>query len=106
MGHQFPVILWPRLNFTLQLFCAVSVADHLQLLTKSWCLQDEDVDWQMDMYAACNFQWFLKSGNLVLDFGQVADAVQVGITHVRGTHDRMIDYVQKSYETDPTAAAV
>ena len=45
-------------------------------------MQDEDVGWQMDMYAACNFQWFLKLGNLVLDYSQVADAVQVGIIHV------------------------
>ena len=70
------------------------------------CLQDEDVDWQMNTYAACNFQWFLKAGNLVLDFHQVADAVQAGITHVRGVHERMIDYVHQSYEFDLTAAVV
>jgi len=69
-------------------------------------LQDEDVDWQMDTYAACNFQWFLKSGNLVLDYGQVGDAVETGIMHVRGVHERMIDYVHKSYEFDLTAAVV
>ena len=70
------------------------------------CVQDADVDWQMDAYAACNFQWFLKSGNLVLDFGQVADALQTGVTHVRGVHDRMIDYVHKSYEFDLGSAVV
>ena len=72
----------------------------------SFGLQDEDVDWQMDTYAACNFQWFLKSGNLVLDYGQVGDAVETGIMHVRGVHERMIDYVHKSYEFDLTAAVV
>lgn len=70
------------------------------------CLQDTDVDWQMDAYAACNFQWFLKSGNLVLDFGQVADALQTGVGHVRGVHDRMIDFVHKSYEFDLGSAVV
>ena len=70
------------------------------------CVQDADVDWQFDAYAACNFQWFLKSGNLVLDFGQVADALQTGVTHVRGVHDRMIDYVHKSYEFDLGSAVV
>ena len=69
-------------------------------------LQDQDVDWQMDTYAACNFQWFLKSGNLVLDFTQVADALQTGITHVRGVHERMLNYVHKSYEFDLSAAVV
>lgn len=69
-------------------------------------LQDADLDWQMDAYAACNFQWFLKSGNLVLDFEQVGDALQTGVTHVRGVHDRMLDYVHKSYEFDLTAAVV
>lgn len=69
-------------------------------------LQDADLDWQMDAYAACNFQWFLKSGNLVLDFTQVGDALQTGVTHVRGVHDRMLDYVHKSYEFDLTAAVV
>ena len=69
-------------------------------------LQDSDLDWQMDAYAACNFQWFLKSGNLVLDFTQVGDALETAVTHVRGVHDRMLDYVHKSYEFDLTAAVV
>ena len=71
-----------------------------------WLLQDKDVDMQMDTYAACNFQWFLKSGNLVLDLQQVSDGLRTGITHVRGVHERMIDYVHKSYEFDLTAAVV
>ena len=69
-------------------------------------MQDQDVDMQIDTYAACNFQWFLKSGNLVLDLQQVGDALNTGITHVTGVHDRMIDYVHKSYEFDLTAAVV
>ena len=79
---------------------------HQILMALLPCLQDTDVDWQMDAYAACNFQWFLKSGNLVLDFGQVTDALQTGVAHVRGVHDRMIDYVHKSYEFDLGSAVV
>lgn len=77
-----------------------------RILREGVCPEDEDVDWQMDTYATCNFQWFLKSGNLVLDYGQVGDAVETGIMHVRGVHERMIDYVHKSYEFDLTAAVV
>ncbi|KAL3143320.1 hypothetical protein ABBQ38_002159 [Trebouxia sp. C0009 RCD-2024] len=77
-----------------------------RILREGVCPEDADLDWQMDAYAACNFQWFLKSGNLVLDFTQVGDALQTGVTHVRGVHDRMLDYVHKSYEFDLTAAVV
>ena len=53
-------------------------------------LQYTDVYWQFDPYAACNFQWFLKHANIILNPQEVVSGLQQAIEHIqffRKQHD-------------------
>ncbi|KAK9814303.1 hypothetical protein WJX72_003660 [[Myrmecia] bisecta] len=43
---------------------------------------NRDVNYQFDAYAACNFQWFLKNGNVLLDVAQLVEAVELAFKHI------------------------
>lgn len=40
------------------------------------------MDFQFDAYEVCNFQWFLKAGNVLLDGEQLLAAVDHAILHL------------------------
>ena len=44
--------------------------------------QGKDVNFQFDTYETCNFQWFLKSGNVILDAKELIEAVTHAIQHL------------------------
>lgn len=51
-------------------------------------LQREDVLWQFDAYAACNFQWYLKYANILLRPEEVVDGIAKALEHIRVSHAR------------------
>ncbi len=57
------------------------------MLTPSPFLQEEEVNFQFDAYASCNFQWFLKSSNVLLDVPTVLGGVQHAMRHLLAYKD-------------------
>ena len=49
---------------------------------ESWCVQNADVKYMFDAYMSCNFQWFLKSGNVILDPKEISGAISRAIEHL------------------------
>eukprot|EP00891_Asterochloris_glomerata_P001651 jgi/Astpho2/1651/Aster-04087 len=63
-----------------------------------------EVYWQFDPYAACNFQWYLKHANIILNPEEVVSGLQQAIEHIqffRKQHDNTGLYFQVYH--DPQA---
>ena len=63
-------------------------------------LQREDVLWQFDAYAACNFRWFLKYANILLNSEEVVVGIAQALEHVGAMHDR---HQKEGFYWDPDA---
>ena len=57
------------------------------MLTQNLLFQDEEINFQFDAYASCNFQWFLKSSNVLLDVPTVLGSVQHAMRHLHAYKD-------------------
>ena len=53
-------------------------------------LQNADVKWLFDAYMSCNFQWFLKSGNVILDPKEITGAISRAVEHLSVHASKMI----------------
>lgn len=54
------------------------------------CVQNADVKWMFDAYMSCNFQWFLKSGNVILDPKEITGAISRAIEHLSVHAKKMV----------------
>ena len=53
-------------------------------------LQNKEVNWLFDAYMSCNFQWFLKSGNTILDAGELTRAIENAVDHLSVHAKKMV----------------
>lgn len=58
-----------------------------EVVTGQWLIQDEEINYQFDAYASCNFQWFLKSSNVLLDVPTILGSVQHAMRHLHAYKD-------------------
>ncbi|KAK9844471.1 hypothetical protein WJX74_002909 [Apatococcus lobatus] len=65
----------------------LSQEQRFRLLDTGTCPTDEEVNFQFDAYASCNFQWFLKSSNVLLDVPTVLGSVQHAMRHLHAYKD-------------------
>lgn len=53
-------------------------------------MQNKDVNWLFDAYMSCNFQWFLKSGNVILDVKEITKAITRAEEHLTVHAPKMV----------------